>query len=341
LKHITHLIPYDSIGGVERAAQSMGDLCTDDFSFSLATIFPRGTTISHRSLWNPLYYLATLLGLLRVQPEVLIVSLWRAYAIGIIVKILLPRTKLVLFLHLPRHVHFIDYFLTTAAGFLSTRVWADSLQTLRQRLPTLERSKGHVISFVTDHIEPLALHITPQPGFIFWGRIHQQKRLSRAIDIFSGIIAKRPDAQFIVIGPDGGDLASVKQKVRRMGLEKAVFFLGSLDFSSIRDIAATASFYLQTSEIEGMAMSVVEAMQLGLIPVVTPVGQIEHYARADQNAIVIIDDTQAITEVLQLLGDSSRYNILRKNAISEWCLQPLYKDDVIHACREILISKPS
>ena len=40
---------------------------------------------------------------------------------------------------------------------------------------------------------------------------------------------------------------------------------------------ANASFYLQTSKFEGFAMSVVESMMMGLVPVVTPVGEIGRY----------------------------------------------------------------
>jgi glycosyltransferase involved in cell wall biosynthesis len=341
LKHVIHLIPYDAIGGVERAAQSMGGLINAGFSFSLSTIFPRDAVKVRLSLWNPLYYLGTIFQLLRARPAVLVVSLWRAYAIGIIVKIFLPRTNLVVFLHLPKHVHIIDSLLTSVAALLSTRVWADSSQTLRQRLPRLERAKCRVISFVTERLEPASIESVPQPSFVFWGRIHPQKCLTRAVIIFSGIYAKIPEAQFVIIGPDGGDLEAVKQVVQKMGLDNAVSFRGSLEFSSIRETAATSFFYLQTSEMEGMAMSVVEAMQLGLVPVVTPVGQIAQYARAGQNAIVINDDTQAINAVIQLLGDNHRYKKLRKNAIGEWSRQPLYRDDFVQACGEILFSNTS
>lgn len=333
---VIHLIPYHAIGGVERAAQTMTEVVDSEFSFSVTTIFPCNFVICPRTLWNPLFYISAVQRLLRARPTILVVSLWRAYAVGIFVKFFAPRTHLVVFLHLSKHVHVLDSFLTRLAAFLALRVWADSQQTLAQRLPSLQVSKGRVISFVTERIIPASSEPLMQPSFMFWGRIHRQKCLQRAVRIFAGINAQFPNARFVVIGPDGGDLASVKQYVLQAGLVHSVTFRGELGFSDICIEAANASFYLQASESEGMAMSVVEAMQLGLVPVVTPVGEIAQYARGGNNAVIIVDDAQVIFEVAQLLIDDGSYQTLRANAIAEWQHQRLYRDDVIQACREIL-----
>jgi glycosyltransferase involved in cell wall biosynthesis len=174
------------------------------------------------------------------------------------------------------------------------------------------------------------------PVFIFWGRIHAQKGLKRALKIFLGIVEVRPDARFIVIGPDCGDLSCFSSIVRQLGIESNVSFEGALEFSEIRKRAEQASFYLQTSELEGMAMSVVEAMQLGLVPVVTPVGEIKHYACHKKNALVVLDDRTAVYDVLEMLSEPARYLTCRQNAIATWATKPLYRDDVLRACIEAL-----
>jgi glycosyltransferase involved in cell wall biosynthesis len=171
---------------------------------------------------------------------------------------------------------------------------------------------------------------------VFWGRIHAQKGLGRALRLFAALRSIRTDVQFFVIGPDGGDMARICGLADELGLGSSVQFLGPMDFSQIREVAECASFYLQTSELEGMAMSVVEAMQLGLVPVVTPVGEIAQYARAGENAVVVTDDAIAVSELLALLVDERRYQTLRNKAIAYWLDKPLYKDDVLSACRELL-----
>ena len=83
-------------------------------------------------------------------------------------------------------------------------------------------------------------------------------------------------------------------------------------------------------------MSVVEAMQLGLVPVVTPVGESARYCRDGYNAIVVRDDAEAVAAVLQLLDNVERFQTLRTNAMAIWRDKALYKDDVIQACHEVL-----
>jgi glycosyltransferase involved in cell wall biosynthesis len=96
-----------------------------------------------------------------------------------------------------------------------------------------------------------------------------------------------------------------------------------------------ACFYLQTSIYEGMAMSVVEAMQLGLLPVVTPVGEIGSYCRDGGNAVVVNNDERAVADVLHLLTDPAAYGTLRQQAIEEWLDKPLYRESVLAACEAL------
>ena len=335
MQKIIHLIPYDGIGGVETAARSMARVSSSDIAFRVETIFTQSEAKLRWGTFGPLPFVRTLFRLWQAAPAVLVVSLWRSCIVGVSLKLLRPRLRLVLFLHLPNDVHLLDKFFTRAAARLSCRVWADSHETLSNRLPGLAAEKGRVISFVTACLAALPRHAV-RPQFVFWGRIHAQKGLQHALRIFAGVQRQWPSAQFLVIGPDGGDLSRVCNLVTSQGLGDAVQFLGGMDFAEIQALAGSASFYLQTSELEGMAMSVVEAMQLGLVPVVTPVGEIAHYARQGENAVVVTDDAAAVADVLALLEDDTRYQVMRKWAIATWADQPLYKDSVLDGCREVL-----
>lgn len=335
MQKVIHLIPYDGIGGVETAARSMIDISSEDIDFHVRTIFSLSAARRRWGTFNPLPFLTCLFRLWRAAPDLLMVSLWRSCVVGVLLKILQPRLRLVLFLHLPNDVHRLDRLFTRLAARWAYQVWADSHETLARRLPTLTLEKGRVISFVTARDSALPA-IPATPTFVFWGRIHTQKGLERALRIVAGIKLQRPQAVFLVIGPDGGDLHRLRGLVDTLGLINSVQFLGGMNFAEIRAVAAKASFYLQTSELEGMAMSVVEAMQLGLLPVVTPVGEIAHYARNGENAVVVTDDAAAVEDVLALLDDDACFQAMREQAVATWADQPLYKDSVLAACREVL-----
>lgn len=193
-----------------------------------------------------------------------------------------------------------------------------------------------MISFVTERFTPDISRLSAQPSFIFWGRIHPQKGLHRAISLFARICSYRPDARFTLIGPDGGDLYAIQRQILELNISDNVQFRGCLEFPDICREANAASFYLQTSNSEGMAMSVVEAMQLGLVPVVTPVGEIAKYARHGQNSLIISNDDQIVDDIKESLNNDNLYRALSDGAIKTWLLAPLYKDDFLRACKEIL-----
>ena len=80
-------------------------------------------------------------------------------------------------------------------------------------------------------------------------------------------------------------------------------------------------------------MACVEAMQLGLVPVVTPVGEMARYVRDSENG-VLFDPEQidvAADKVGRLIADPSVYGAMRSQAIAQWHNTPLYADDICAA----------
>ncbi len=332
MKNVIHLIPYDGIGGVETAARTMAELEQSEVDFQVSYIFNQPLVDPYG--FNPLPFFKAARQIITRQPDILIVSLWRSCIVAFFVKLLCPRIRFVLFLHFPEDVHFFDRLLTRLMAKFAHQIWADSGATLSRRLSGLPSTNGKVISFVTHRIAAYRRKKV-KPVFIFWGRIHSQKRLERALAIFANIHSVRPESHFIVIGPDGGELTRMREVAHRIKITDAVMFAGAMNFSEIKSLAKNASFYLQTSELEGMAMSVVEAMQLGLVPVVTPVGEIGAYCKHRENSLLITSDRDTVDDILELLNDPGKYEQLRNGAIATWADKPLYSESVIHACLDI------
>ncbi len=285
--------------------------------------------------FNPLAIMSAAWRASRSDVDVVIVSLWRSSIVGLLAKLLRPKIKLVVFLHLPSDVHLGDLVFTRLSILLATAVWADSKATLLGRVPGIRAKKCRVISFVTRRFE--ALPVRPVvPSFIFWGRINQQKRLERAIQIFARVHKLYPKARFLVVGPDGGDLRNTQGVCLSLGLQDAVTILGATLQDEIVQYASQASFYLQTSANEGMALSVMESMQLGLVPVVTHVGEICSYCTHGQNAVIVDSDEKAVQDILSLLSNNHSYQIMRANAIATWQDRQLYRESVLQACQDLV-----
>jgi len=244
-----------------------------------------------------------------------------------------------LLIHSERDVHWLDFAATRLAFRLAEEIWADSAASAEGRFGPLVRKRTQVISFVTRRLEPLSAGVT-RPVFVFWGRLSKEKGLDQAIRLFAAVRSRNADAQFLVIGPDGGELSRLQALVGSLGLERAVRFLGAMPLSDIRRHAAEASFYLQTSAFEGMGVSVVEAMQLGLVPVVTPVGEIARYCEDGVNAVMVRSVGETAARLQEIMGSDASYQALRGRAIETWRDKPTYAESVLGRCEGLLFGPP-
>jgi glycosyltransferase involved in cell wall biosynthesis len=236
-------------------------------------------------------------------------------------------------------VHWLDCLANQIAMRIADAIWTDSVATLNQRVSPNLRHKGRVISFLLEH-HSLPETSYPTPEFIFWGRLSPQKGLERALKIFSEILQYVPEAHFKIIGPDGGTGNVLKLLVAQLGISDNVTFFGARTQTDIRTLASQASFYLQTSIDEGMALSVVEAMQIGLVPIVTPVGEIARYCDDGKNAILVKETAAVVDAVMSLLADPDRYNCMSYAAAKYWQAKPLYRDDLLAAAAELIEGSP-
>jgi len=331
---VIHLVPSNTIGGVEIMAQSIGSKPFHKINYAVEFI-------SHKTNRNNLLYIIkSAWGLAKVNsPDLLITSLWRSLIVGILVKILNNKIKLVVFLHSTKNFHWFEAIVTRVSFRFATEIWADSRTTILARVKGRNyQDKSIPISVKLKHIKPLP-NKSVTPTFVFWGRLSSEKNIGLSIKLFNNIYKNDNVAQFTIIGPDGGDELKIKKMCNDLGLNNAVHFEGAADFNRIKEIASRSSFYLQTSLFEGASMSVMEAMQLGLVPIVTPVGDISRYCKNKYNSLVIIDNQGTFSDINLLLNDNNNFQNIRERAINTFTNRSLYVDDIHEACMRLLKAK--
>ena len=123
----------------------------DDSDVNIVLIFER----KRKNFLNPYKFIHSAYELIKIKPDLLVVSLWRSCITAIIVKFFKPKTKIVLFLHYPHHYHFVDMFFTKLMSKLSLSIWADSQDTLDSRLPNYPKERSYIISFVARKLKPI------------------------------------------------------------------------------------------------------------------------------------------------------------------------------------------
>ena len=341
---VVHIIPGDGHGGVETAARSMAERSSRDCFFRL--IFIAGPTLAkdservictgYRASLNPLAQLAALRACLALDPEVAIFSLWRSVPLLLAVRLVRPRVRLVFTVNLERSAHLVDRFAAWLATRVADEVWSDSAATLHRRALSTA-ANGRVISFVTDRLPEIEARAAPDLTFVAWSRLSPQKGLDRAIRLMAEFAAIDRPARFDVYGPDDGELTALTALAGQLGVTPQITFHGPVSRERLPEIARHACFFLLPSRMEGMAMACVEAMQLGLVPVVTPVGEMARYVVSGENGLLIDPDRldAVVHEIVALVADPPRYAAMRRAAIDRWRSAPLYADEICVAARAL------
>lgn len=266
------------------------------------------------------------------RPKVVVFSLWKSILAFLYVKIFTKNVRVVLFLHSSHTFHIADRVCTHLMLRLADVIFADSVAST-VRVPLHRRAKARVVSFIRFRAEPMNVRV-PSPNVIFWGRFQKIKNLPLAIELFSEFKKCIPTATFTLIGPDVDSRLEVEAKVAERGLSAAVKILGPMNWDGIRTAAANAAFFVQLSRQEGMGMSVVEAMQLGLVVVTTPVGEIKSYCRNNFNSLIFSNLEDCAARMAHLASDPEAYRRVSAAAVSTWVDKPIYEDDFVAASFE-------
>ena len=81
-------------------------------------------------------------------------------------------------------------------------------------------------------------------------------------------------------------------------------------------------------------MSVSESMQLGLIPIVTNIGQIKIYCK-NFNSLIYHNNEKEVIKYIKLISSKKEYKRMRENSINTWSNSSTYKADLIKNFEEI------
>lgn len=340
---IVQVIPADGLGGVEIAARSMVDR-TDlacDFQLLLISGAPRNGACHgiigsrYRSLYDPRAYYAATRRLVQERPDLIICSLWRSVPVSLIARLRLRKARLVLFIHNAGFSNLADRLLYALAIRFADNIWVDSRATLEARVAPRLRNRARTISFVTTPLKASVAHSHATARFVSWGRMSHQKGVDRSIALIERLTRRGIDAKLDLWGPDNGEQTELMSLSHQLGLSDRVTFRGPTERDNLPAIASDNCFYLQLSRREGMAMAVVEAMQLGLVPVVTAVGEMKNYCQDGRNAIICDPDALENTadRIVELLENPRQYRDLAAGAIEHWLDAPNYAEDVCEAAK--------
>lgn len=152
------------------------------------------------------------------------------------------------------------------------------------------------------------------PEVLFLARLAPRKRPDIFVEMAHRLIQEGTDANFALVGPDEGMLSEVTALVARYGLAERVRYEGSLPFDRVVDRMSRASIYVLPSVGEPYAMTVVEAMSVGLPVIVTDTCGLAPLVNETRSGIVVGSDLETLTQAVgRILGDADLIDTMGEN----------------------------
>ncbi|MEU6891448.1 glycosyltransferase [Streptomyces sp. NPDC046557] len=107
------------------------------------------------------------------------------------------------------------------------------------------------------------------PRILYSARLQARKRPVDFVDAAPAVLAAHPNAEFVVAGPDEGELAAVRARIASLGLGARFTVTGALSSAEVLAELRLAHVYVLPSVEEPFPMSVLEALAVGVPSVVT------------------------------------------------------------------------
>lgn len=324
MTRVLHVIHSTKVGGVEVAAAhllrsfSESDHGVDYRLMALAPGKDKVQAVAPHAyaagLNHPLSVVSVLRYVKKFKPEVIVTSLWRSALVGLVVNFFFPHVKWVIWLHSTQYSNILDKWSHKLALMRVHEVFCDSEAARDALVP-------HSIATTVKIVRPMVMQKEERVStkrnplsMVYWGRLARRKGLDRSAQLLSLL----DEFSLDLYGPDEDTWDRLWEEAQALGVSDRLRWHGAVHPNEIPGKVGSATFFLQLSESEGMGMSVVEAMHLGLIPIVTPVGEIGTYSIDGVSAIHVDSRDLVATSdrILNLAADAERREKMSKNARS-------------------------
>jgi glycosyltransferase involved in cell wall biosynthesis len=141
---------------------------------------------------------------------------------------------------------------------------------------------------------------------LFLGRLSRQKGIDDLLQAFAAVHGEYLSSRLDLCGD--GDAEQVTCRAQALGIAHAVRLHGWVTGDRKRELLREAGIYVLPSYIEGMPMSILEAMAAGLPVVATPVGGVPELVRPGLDGYIVPagDPASLAGALARLLGDGEQ-----------------------------------
>jgi N-acetyl-alpha-D-glucosaminyl L-malate synthase BshA len=163
-----------------------------------------------------------------------------------------------------------------------------------------------------------------EPVLVHVSNFRPVKRVGDVVSVFAEVHRERP-CRLLMIG-DGPERSPAERKLRELGLEDRVVFLGKQE--SFAELLAAADVFLLPSEQESFGLAALEALSCGIPVVASDIGGIpEQVDHGMTGYLAPVGDVKGMAgHVLELVRDPERWRLFsrraRENVLARFQLGP-------------------
>jgi colanic acid/amylovoran biosynthesis glycosyltransferase len=155
--------------------------------------------------------------------------------------------------------------------------------------------------------------VTDRPRFVNVGRLSGQKGQLLLLEAFAAVVAKRPDAELVLVG-DGEMRKEVEQAIERLGIAKNVRITGWATSSQVRDELEQARCLVLPSFAEGLPVVIMEALALGRPVLTTYVAGIPELVSQECGWLVPAGAVPPLTAAMLEVLDATSAELTKRGA---------------------------
>ena len=138
---------------------------------------------------------------------------------------------------------------------------------------------------------------------LYCARLQKRKRPTAFVEMADELRRRGVSASFAIAGPDEGELSAVLGLIRERELEDIVRYEGALDYGDVLQRMARAGIYVLPSVDEPFAMSLLEALSLGLPSLCTVSCGLADFLQERRAAMVTGESVTEMADGLQRILD--------------------------------------
>ena len=158
------------------------------------------------------------------------------------------------------------------------------------------------------HAYPFRLRRNPTPRLVWLRSFHRLYNPVLAVRVLERLSRTFADIRLTMIGNDKGDgsLAEARRLAARHGLAGQIDFPGQCSKTDVPGVLSRGDIFLNTTNVDNVPVSVIEALACGLCVVSTNAGGIPYLLQHGHDALLVNpgDDREMADAVRRILTDS-------------------------------------